>query len=149
MGSQPSGRVTFLFTDVQGSTRLWASHTAAMEQALARHDELMRDVIARHHGYTFSIAGDSFGAAFESCAAAVAAALDAQTALLGDPWTELPGPLRVRMGLHAGTAQERSGNYFGPAVNLAARVMSAAWGGQILCTAAVANEIGSPTTSAR
>ena len=147
MGSQPSGRVTFLFTDVQGSTRLWASHTAAMEQALARHDELMRDVIARHHGYTFSIAGDSFGAAFESCAAAVAAALDAQTALLGDPWTELPGPLRVRMGLHAGTAQERAGNYFGPAVNLAARVMSAAWGGQILCTDTVANEIVSPTTS--
>ena len=102
-----------------------------------RHDDLLRGVIDARDGYVFSIAGDSFGAAFASVEDAVAAAVDAQLALHAEPWTGLPGGLRVRMGLHRGTAQERAGNYFGPAVNLAARVMSAAWGGQILCTDAI------------
>ena len=143
---QPSGVVTFLFTDVEGSTRLWAAHTAVMERALARHDELLRAAIDDAHGYVFSIAGDSFGAAFAAPEAAVAAACAAQIALHREQWMGLPDGLRVRMGLHLGTTQERAGNYFGPAVNLAARVMSAAWGGQILCTAAVAECVGARTS---
>jgi predicted ATPase/class 3 adenylate cyclase len=134
---QPSGEVCFLFTDVEGSTRLWAEHTATMETALARHDELLLAAIRAHDGYVFSTAGDSIGAAFPSPAAAATAAIDAQGAFDEEAWDGLPSPLRVRMGLHLGTAQERADNYFGPEVNLAARVMSAAWGGQILCTAAV------------
>ncbi len=144
MGARPTGLVTFLFTDVEGSTRMWAEHTAAMEPALGRHDDLLRAVIDAHDGYVFSIAGDSFGAAFASVEHAVAAAVDAQLALHAEPWTGLPGGLRVRMGLHSGSAQERAGNYFGPEVNLAARVMSAAWGSQILCTDAIIQ--GSATT---
>src|SRR5690349_9485386 len=109
-----------------------------MEHALARHDAVMHRALDAHDGFLFSTAGDSFCVAFASPAAAVAAAVDAQRALLRETWDGLPGPLRARMGLHVGSAQERAQNYFGPAVNLAARVMSAAWGGQILCTAAVA-----------
>ena len=141
---QPSGSVTFLFTDVEGSTRLWAAHTAVMERALARHDDLLRAAITAEDGYVFSIAGDSFGAAFASPEAAVSAATRAQIALHAEEWEGLPDGLRVRMGLHLGTTQERAGNYFGPVVNLAARVMSAAWGGQILCTAAIAERVAAP-----
>jgi predicted ATPase/class 3 adenylate cyclase len=126
--------VTFLFTDVEGSTRLWATHTAAMELALARHDEVLREAIEAHDGYVFSLAGDSFGAAFSSPEAGLGAAIDAQVELNAERWNGLPDGMRVRMGLHVGRSHERAGNYFGPEVNLAARVMSAAWGGQILCT---------------
>ncbi len=136
---RPSGAVTFLFTDVEGSTRLWAAHTAAMEQAMTRHDGLLRDAIDAHAGSVFSTAGDGFGAAFPRPADGAAAAVDAQRALHAEPWTDLPDPLRVRMGLHAGVAYERGGDYFGPEVNLAARVMAAAWGGQILCSGSVAS----------
>ena len=144
MAEQPSGEVCFLFTDVEGSTQLWAEHTTAMEGALARHDEILQNAIRAFGGYLFSSAGDSVAAAFSSPAAAVATAIDAQVALHRERWDGLPGGLRVRMGLHLGTAQERAENYFGPAVNLAARVMSAAWGGQILCTAAVAEVVDAP-----
>src|SRR5829696_3198161 len=131
---RPSGAVTFLFTDVEGSTRLWAGHTAAMEQAMIRHDALLRGAVDAHAGLVFSTAGDGIGAAFSRPDEAAAAALDAQRALHGIDWEDLPHPLRVRMGLHTGTAYERGGDYFGPEVNLAARVMAAAWGGQVLCT---------------
>jgi predicted ATPase/class 3 adenylate cyclase len=139
---RPSGAVTFLFTDIEGSTRLWAAHTEAMERALARHDALLRSAIDAHAGSVFSTGGDGFGAAFARPADAAAAALHAQRALRDEGWTDLPQPLRVRMGLHAGVASERGGDYFGPEVNLAARVMAAAWGGQILCTGAVASLAG-------
>ena len=138
---QPSGEVCFLFTDVQGSTRLWAEHTSAMEVALARHDELLCAAIESAGGYVFSTAGDGVGAAFPTAHAAVGAAIAAQTELHHEPWDGLPDGLDVRMGLHLGTAQERARNYFGPVVNLAARVMSAAWGGQVLCTTAVADAV--------
>jgi predicted ATPase/class 3 adenylate cyclase len=135
--ARPSGAVTFLFTDVEGSTRLWAEHTEAMERALTRHDGLLRRAIDAHAGSVFSTAGDSFAAAFHRVVDAASAALDGQLALHAEPWPELPQPLRVRMGLHTGVAYERGGDYFGPEVNLAARVMAAAWGGQILCTGSV------------
>ncbi len=127
----PTGTVTFLFTDVEGSTRLWERHTAAMEDALARHDEILRDTIVEHGGYVFSMAGDAYSAAFSRARDAVAAARLAQERLGAAEW---PGgvEIRVRMGLHTGEALERDGDYFGPTLSRAARLMAAGWGGQVL-----------------
>ena len=132
--SRPSGRVTFLFTDVEGSTRLWEEHPAEMEVALERHDAILRTAIEVHDGYVFSTAGDAFAAAFTRAGDAVAAAIDAQRGLSSERW---PAAARVaaRMGLHTGQAQERGGDYFGPVLNRAARIMSAGHGGQILVAA--------------
>ena len=129
VGIVPRGTVTFLFTDVEGSTRLWEDDGEAMRLALAAHDGILRSVIDAHGGYVFSTAGDAFCAAFSTPGQAVGAAVEAQRRL-----EAYSGPvaLRVRMGLHTGTAEEREGDYFGPAVNRAARVMSAGHGGQVL-----------------
>ena len=127
----PSGTVTFLFTDVEGSTRLWDKQTEAMGRALARHDEILRGSIERHGGFVFTTAGDSFSAAFSTATAGVEAAADAQAALVDEPWPE--GVLiRVRMGLHTGVAESRGGDFFGPDVIRAARIEAAGHGGQIL-----------------
>lgn len=132
---RPTGTVTFLFTDVEGSTRLWALDAAAMSASLRLHDRILRDAIVGHAGYVFTTAGDSFAAAFQHASDATAAAIAAQAALSESVW---PGPaLRVRMGLHVGTAEERGGDYFGPDVNTAARVEAAGHGGQVLITEAV------------
>jgi predicted ATPase/class 3 adenylate cyclase len=134
-GVLPSGTVTFLFTDVEGSTRLWAADKDAMSASLLVHDAILRAAIERNGGYVFTTAGDSFAAAFGRASAAVRAATEAQLALSGGSW---PGPpLRVRMGLHLGEAEERGGDYFGPVVNTAARVEAAGHGGQVLITDAV------------
>jgi class 3 adenylate cyclase len=122
----PSGTVTFLFTDVEGSTRLWEEYPSSMEIAVARHDQILRSVVEAHDGYVFTTAGDAFAAAFGRAANAVAAAEAAQRRMLAEPWPD-GVELRVRMGLHIGEAQERDGDYFGAAVNWAARIMSAAW----------------------
>jgi predicted ATPase/class 3 adenylate cyclase len=127
--AHPSGLVTFLFTDLEGSTVLWDEHPDEMEAALAEHDARLRDAVARHNGYVFTTAGDSFAVAFESATDAFTAALDAQL-LLREPCG--PITVKVRMGLHTGTASLREGDYFGSAVNRAARLMSAAHGGQIV-----------------
>lgn len=132
----PTGTVAFLFTDVEGSTRLWETQAGAMDTALEQHDATLRAAIAAHDGHVFSTAGDSFTAAFHRVGDAVDAALAAQAALpVGDN-----GPLdiRVRMGIHAGEAHERGGDYFGPVLNRAARVMGAAHGGQVVITATAA-----------
>jgi predicted ATPase/class 3 adenylate cyclase len=131
----PAGTMTFLFTDVEGSTRLWQECPEEMSVALARHDEILRAAIDEHEGYVFSTAGDAFAAAFGRAEDAVNAALDAQLALQAEEW---PGgiALRVRMGLHTGAAIERGGDYFGPELNRAARVMAAGHGGQVLATSA-------------
>ncbi|MEX1286935.1 MAG: adenylate/guanylate cyclase domain-containing protein, partial [Acidimicrobiia bacterium] len=132
----PTGTVSFLFTDVEGSTRLWEADHDAMAASLSLHDDLLRDAIAAHDGHVFSTAGDAFSVAFASADDAVAAALAAQLALAAADW---PGPaLRVRMGIHTGTADERDGDYFGPALNRAARLMSAGHGGQVLLSAVAA-----------
>ena len=125
----PDGEVTFLFTDVEGSTALWENDADAMTEALAEHDERMRGAIARHSGYVFTTAGDSFAVAFGSPADAVAATIDAQRSL-AEPCGTIA--LRVRMGLHTGVASIRDGDYFGSVVNRCARLMSAAHGGQVL-----------------
>ena len=133
----PSGTVTFLFTDVEGSTKLWEQHPEYMRVALERHDELLRSVIEENGGYVFSRAGDSFAAAFGRVGDAVAASSRAQGLLADEEWPP-SCPIRVRMGLHVGEAQERDGNYFGAAVNRAARIMAGGHGGQILASSAVA-----------
>src|SRR3984885_6963180 len=118
----PSGVVTFLFTDVEGSTRRWEADANGMRAALAAHDEVLRAAIEAHGGFMFKHTGDGVCAAFASPRSAVDAAVAAQRAL------ELP----VRMGLATGEAELRGGDYFGAVLNRAARVMAAGHGGQIL-----------------
>src|SRR5580693_4886742 len=98
MGERPSGTVTFLFTDIEGSTRLWEADPAGMRVALAAHDELVRAAVAAHGGYVFSTGGDGLAAAFARAAGAVGAAVDAQRALRAWPWPAT-ARLRVRMGI--------------------------------------------------
>jgi class 3 adenylate cyclase len=124
--SLPSGTVTFLFTDIEGSTRRWVDAPAAMRVALGVHDELMRSVIAEHGGYVFSTAGDSFAAAFGSVPQALECATAAQIALLVAPCSG--DPMAVRMGVHLSDADERDGDYPVPEVARAARVMDVANG---------------------
>ena len=137
MARQPSGTVTFLFTDVEGSTRLWDERPAHMERALSRHDQILRAAVEAAGGYVFSTAGDAFSAAFAAPSHAAAAALGAQRALASEPWPA-GVTIRVRMGLHTGTAEERDGNYFGATLNRVARLTSAAHGGQVLVSNACA-----------
>ena len=118
----PSGVVTFLFTDVEGSTRRWEADAEGMRVALAAHDEVLRNAIEAHGGWWFKHTGDGVCAAFASPRSAVDAAVAAQRAL------ELP----VRMGLATGEAELRGADYFGAVLNRAARVMAAGHGGQIL-----------------
>ncbi len=127
----PTGTVTFLFTDVAGSTSLWEQHPQAMQRALARHDAILTEAITTHNGVVFKTVGDAFCAAFGTVAAGLNAALTAQRALQAEPWGET-GPIRVRMALHAGSAEERAGDYFGPPLSRAARLCAAAAGGQIV-----------------
>jgi predicted ATPase/class 3 adenylate cyclase len=131
----PSGTVTFLFTDVVGSTRLWEDHAAGMHDALARHDEIIRDAIESRGGHVVKTTGDGAHAAFATAHDAIGAAVDAQRQLVHETWG-LPEPIRVRIGVHTGYAREREGDYYGPALNRAARLMSIAHGGQIVISAA-------------
>jgi predicted ATPase/class 3 adenylate cyclase len=127
----PSGTVTFLFTDLEGSTRLWERHRVAMRPALERHDTLLRSAVEAFQGVVVKTTGDGLHAVFTSARRALEAALAAQRALAAEPW-EIPGGLRVRMGLHTGDAIAEHGDYYGPATNRAARVMATAHGGQIV-----------------
>jgi LuxR family maltose regulon positive regulatory protein len=127
--------VTFLFTDIAGSTQLWEQHRAAMQTALVRHDILLRRAIHSHHGAVVKTVGDSVYAAFVRAPDALAAALTAQRALHQEAW-ELPSPLRVRMALHTGVAEPRDGDYFGPPLNRLARLLTLGHGGQILLSRA-------------
>src|SRR5215211_5203556 len=135
MADLPTGTVTFLFTDVEGSTKLWERYPEAMQAAIARHDEILSEVMDSSGGYVFKAVGDAFCVAFSSASHALEAAHAAQRALLSEDWEE-PGPLRVRMALHTGTADERGGDYFGPPVNRVARLLSAGHGGQVLLSTA-------------
>jgi class 3 adenylate cyclase len=137
MNGAPSGTVTLLFTDVQGSTRLWDTERDAMAPALRRHDEILRDAIEQAGGYIFKTVGDSFCAAFSAARAGLDAALAAQRNLAAQSWPT-SRPIVVRMGLHAGVCEERDGDYFGPAVNRAARLLAVAGGGQVLVSGVAA-----------
>ncbi len=130
-----TGKITFLFTDVEGSTSLWERKPKAMSEALSRHDEILRTVIEAHNGHVFKTVGDAFHATFSAAPDALEAALEAQRVLLHETW-DLTGPLRVRMALHTGVAEERDEDYFGPTLNRVARLLSAGHGGQILLSLA-------------
>jgi predicted ATPase/class 3 adenylate cyclase len=136
-----SGVVTFLFTDIEGSTRLWQADEAAMRSALSRHDQLLRQVVAEHEGRVFSAMGDGLAAAFGSASSAVSAAVAAQRWLAAEPWPTAT-PLRVRMSVHTGEAEWRDGDYFGTVVNRAARLMAVGHGGQVLCSSATVELVG-------
>jgi predicted ATPase/class 3 adenylate cyclase/Tfp pilus assembly protein PilF len=125
------GTRTFLFTDVEASTRLWEQRPAEMRIALKRHDLLLRAAIESHGGHVFKTMGDQFCAVFKAAADAVAAALAAQRAVQTEAWDGIE-PLRVRAVLHTGVAEERDGDYLGPTLNRTARLLEAGHGGQTL-----------------
>ncbi|MEP7205790.1 MAG: tetratricopeptide repeat protein [Casimicrobiaceae bacterium] len=129
----PDGTVTFLFTDIEGSTRMWEASPDAMRVALARHDVLLRAAIGAHEGSIFKTGGDAFYAVFPQAVGALRAAMDSQLALAAEPWPN-GAHIRVRMALNTGQAELRDGDYFGPALNRVARVLNAGHGGQTLLT---------------
>ena len=138
--SLPIDAVTFLFTDIEGSTALWEQDGARMSQALATHDVLARRVVESRHGTVVKMTGDGMHAAFANAQDALAATVDLQRALV-DPSATSGIALRVRCGLHAGVVECRDNDYFGSPVNRAARIMSAAHGGQVLLSQAVADDL--------
>lgn len=132
----PSGTVTFLFTDIESSTQLWEAHPVTMRQVLARHDHLLHTAVIEHGGYIVKTTGDGLHAVFTTAPNGVAAALAGQRALQSEKWPRDVGALRVRMALHSGTAEQRDGDYYGSAVNRAARLLDLGHGGQTLLSAA-------------
>jgi WD40 repeat protein/class 3 adenylate cyclase len=130
--------LVFLFTDIEGSSKLWEEHTQAMTPVIARHDQILQELVEGHGGRITKHTGDGITAAFEG-GQPLACALEAQVRFAAEPWGQI-GVLPIRAGLHAGEAEYHAsagtpeGDYFGPPVNATARIMSAAWGGQILLT---------------
>ena len=118
--------MTFLFTDIEGSTRLWQERAEGMASALARHDALLREAIAGQGGVVFSTGGDGLAAVFARAPDGVAAACQAQRLLGSEAWPD--SPIRVRMALHTGEAEQRDGDYFGPTLNRCARLLAAGHG---------------------
>ena len=138
----PTGTLTFLFSDIEGSTQLWEQLPEAMKGALERHDTYLRRAVEANSGVIVKTTGDGCLAVFRTAPEAVVAALDAQQAIEGDSWAEIaPRAMRVRMGLLTGEAEVRAGDYYGPAVNRAARLMAAGYGGQILLSGITADLI--------
>lgn len=126
-----SGTVAFLFTDIEGSTRRWQTHRDEMGETVACHNALLRREFEVRQGYVFKTVGDAFCATFATAPLALAAAIAIQHGLASTDWDDT-GPIRVRMAIHVGAAEEREGDYFGPAVNRVARLLSAGYGGQLL-----------------
>jgi predicted ATPase/class 3 adenylate cyclase len=135
MAELPSGTVSFLFTDLEGSTRLWEEHSDAMRPALARHDDILRRAVVDHDGWVVKTTGDGLHAVFRTARDALDAATAMQVGLGAESFGEL-GPLRVRVGVHTCEAEFRDGDYYGREVNRAARLMSVAHGGQIVVSLA-------------
>jgi predicted ATPase/class 3 adenylate cyclase len=136
----PRPYVTFLFTDIERSSELWELHPQAMGRALAQHDDLLRGVFAEHDGQVFKTVGDAFCVAFASPSEAVLSAAAAQRKLATAAWEET-GPLRVRMAIHSGEAEQREGDYFGQTLNRLARVLATGHGGQTLLTNVTAENV--------
>src|SRR5262249_2027188 len=135
MTELPSGTVTFLFTDIGGSTRLLQQLGERYANVLAEHRALLRAAFTTHNGHEIDTEGDSFFVVFARAREAVAAALAAQRALAAHPWPE-GTPVRVRMGLHSGEGNPQDGGYVGLDVHRAARIAGAAHGGQVLLSQA-------------
>jgi predicted ATPase/class 3 adenylate cyclase len=123
---------TFLFTDIEGSTKLWEQFPERMRVALARHDSILRGVIEGQGGTVFKTVGDSFCAVFPAVHDAVQAAATAQHQITAEAWEEIGEPIRVRIAIHTGPAEARDGDYFGPTMNRVARILASAHGGQIV-----------------
>ncbi len=140
----PTGTVTFLFTDIEGSTKLWEKHPETMRSALARHDTLAASVIEQHGGVLVKSRGegDSLFAVFPHATESVAAACALQQVFVTEPWPQ-ETPLRVRMALHTGEADLRAGDYYGSAVNRCARLRAIGHGGQVLLSEATHELVGS------
>lgn len=132
------GLLTFAFTDVVGSTRLWERVPEAARRALARHYDLVRTAVAANHGSIFKTVGDGCCCVFDDPNDAVRASLAIQRSLHDEPWPSEVGELQVRIGIHTGAAHAENGDYFGPTLNRVARLMSAAHGGQVVLSAATA-----------
>ena len=135
MDNLPSGTITFLFTDIEGSMKLWGELPEAMRGALARHDQLLREAITRHNGVVFKTVGDAFYAAFCAASDALMAALNIHIDLQNEEWGAV-GTIRVRIGLHTGEAEKRDNDYFGQTLNRVARLQAAGHGQQTLLSQA-------------
>lgn len=133
----PSGTITLLFSDIEGSTKLWECASSAMDEALRRHDAIVRDAIDAESGYVFKTVGDAFCAAFTTSDAAARATDTLQRALRAVSWP-VGAEIRVRVALHTGACQERDGDYFGPTVNRTARLVAIGHGGQSVVSGATA-----------
>ena len=138
MAELPSGTVTFLFTDLEVSTRLWEEYPEAMRAALACHDVILREAISAYGGQVVKGRGDGVHAVFATARGAMCAAVDGPASGRREDWP-VSEPLRVRMGLHTGVAELRDDDYFGSSVNRAARLMGVAHGGQIVVSQATAD----------
>ncbi|MDF3043223.1 MAG: hypothetical protein K0Q71_5929 [Thermomicrobiales bacterium] len=132
MAELPSGTVTFLFTDIEGSSAVWERDQEVMAEAVNRHLQLLRAAIEAHGGVLFKTVGDAGQAAFSTAPAAVAAALDAQRTLMTESWSNTVEPLQVRMALHTAAATPRDGDYLAPGLNRLSRLLAASHGGQVL-----------------
>ncbi len=128
MSALPSGTVTFLFTDIEGSSQLWEEHPKAMRGALARHNTILEQTIEANKGYIFRVGGDAYYAAFSEAPPALAAATAAQLALYNEDWGPI-ARLRVRMVLHTGLAETYHGDYLGSTLNLLGRLVKDCHGG--------------------
>ena len=123
MISEATAVLAYWFSDLESSTRLWEQYPEAMKSALARHDTILREAVEAAGGEVVKTTGDGLMAVFSAPLSAVVAAAETQAAMDADPWDET-GPLRVRIGIHIGEAHSRGGDFYGPAVNRAARIMS-------------------------
>ena len=135
INKNPSGTVTFLFTDIEGSTLWWEQHTEWMRRAFTRQEAILRETATAHGGYVYKMIGDAFQIAFGTALDALNAAIQAQRQLQTEHWGEA-GPLRIRMALHTGVTEEREDDYVGPILNRLGRLLSNSHGGQILVSQA-------------
>jgi predicted ATPase/class 3 adenylate cyclase len=131
----PTGTITFLFSDIEGSTKKWERQPDAMRRALGLHDRLLRAAFESCNGHVFKTVGDAFYVAFDTAQDALGGAVEAQRALRSQAWEEI-GELKVRMALHTGAAEHRDGDYFGQSLNRVSRILAAAHGGQVLLSLA-------------
>ena len=141
MSAPPSGKITFLFTDIVGSTEMWERHGDSFLPILQAHNAIIQDAVARFGGFVVKTEGDCYKIAFSDPVAAAKCAIVAQAALSRYPWPSDVGNISVRMAIHSGEPFMQGGDYFGPPVNRTARLLSAAHGGQILFSEDTLREI--------
>lgn len=138
MGAHPTGVVTFLFTDIEGSTRLWERHPHDMRDALVMHDGILRNGFERHDGYVFGVLGDGFAAAFAAPIDAITSAIEIQSTLRATAWPH-GEEMRVRIAIDTGIADERDDEYYGSALNRLGRVIKLIDGGTSVITSTTAS----------